>query len=107
MLIIDNQYTCYGGDSFRTLHLAHGAEINNIQLCLTDGGNTFCLHLTSSDLGYRDWLNKHYRSLLCIDEKNWYHSPERTDGGKYHWEFHYILDRLATYPMYNLKKTGE
>ena len=85
-------FTTYGGDQDRILYLDKGVT-GNVQLCLQAGwGSAGVLHLTSTDEAYRDWLYKHFGSLLLIAEDQWYVD---SDGRTYYREFHYILDKLV------------
>ena len=90
--IISTEETCYAGDSYHTLYIDRGID-GNLLLCFTHGNWVISCHLTS-DEKYIEWLYKHAASLFIIPESSWYKSPERTDGGKYHWEFERTFHNL-------------
>jgi hypothetical protein len=92
--IITTEWTRYAGDHDNILYLDIGIA-GNIQLCLQqDYGSAICMHLTSTDDEYKLWLYNHIKSLLLIDEKNWYTNPKIHMGGRYHFEFWRILHNL-------------
>ena len=90
--IISTEETCYAGDSYHTLYIDRGID-ENLLLCFTREFCVISCHLTS-DEKYIEWLYTHAASLFIIPESSWYKSPERTDGGKYHWEFIYTFNKL-------------
>jgi hypothetical protein len=93
-LIIDKEYTRYGGDHDNILYLDISASGSSMHLGLEVVSDSVTTHLTS-DTDYMNWLRKHKDSLLLISENKWYQCPDRTDGGKYHFEFYYTLNKLA------------
>lgn len=65
----------------------------NIQVCMQKHWDAICIHLTSTNPEYQDWLYKHAASLLMIPKENWFYSRQHSIQVFYD-EFHQVLKRL-------------
>lgn len=97
MYFIDNINIDYINEE--QLFLQEGFN-NNIQLCITSHWDTHCIHLTSTDDNYREWLKKHSNSLMILSKECWYVNDANCN---FYSEFHVILQNLMK--MYESAKS--